>query len=710
MLEQITALIGSGSPQEALNQLKRLQDAPPALVPAGGAQSASTQRVQVYGTLQQWCDDQLRQILESHPELRQSYQQQWHQAAEVAYASLQESKDPQEGYQALSQFHATAIGDSLAKLLTDIQLEGELNLAAMHILENQFSGFLRCDLRDLAPEADSIAMPWHRIWQSFRDQPRMGEMIVERWRSKANPQPSEYVDIFRRQLIAAAIDPSHQDLPGLLQWAQRIDGEIQDPTARAQLQEVVGQVTEWMASRQPTTEDRFQLSQWPRWQVQLSRFSNSNDETPATRPPVNQLQSLLPYHPVIRDGRVYLNELTRIRVVDLDSGMPWPTSTVEQPLFDSQISDAAYLPLGYPLQGSPRGELTLYGGCLYARMGSPVTAWSSRSRSSVGRSMSYLIGLDLENQGRMLRGFPLRLTPPEFEDCEFEGPPIAFRQWIITTIAERDQANVRRSLAAFDRFNGRLIWRSQVLGSGTVVGSERANLIAHTRPVVAGGLVYYLSDLGTVCCLDATNGRTLWMTQYQRTGQLQTDYPRPNRFRYRNGNPCVLHQGILYCLPQDCPELIALDAMTGDLVWSTDDLEVADTTDCVGIQGNTLVLSGDRLVWLDKLNGRFIGAFPDLSTPGIVNSLAQPRGLGQACLVGERVYWPISGEILVFSADLASQSDARGPVSSLPTALERISTQARGIEGGNLLFADGWFLMVAPGRLVCLKAENRTPD
>ena len=150
------------------------------------------------------------------------------------------------------------------------------------------------------------------------------------------------------------------------------------------------------------------------------------------------------------------------------SGQPWPNGQADPALFDSRLASSTILPLGYPLQGAPRAESVAYDGCLYARMGPAVTAWASRSRAADDSSLSFLIGLDLDSQGRLLRGFPLRLAPPEFVAAEFEGCPAVTNQLLITTVVERDQASIRWAAGRLrSLFSGQLVWRSEVLAAAS---------------------------------------------------------------------------------------------------------------------------------------------------------------------------------------------------------------------------------------------------
>jgi len=450
------------------------------------------------------------------------------------------------------------------------------------------------------------------------------------------------------------------------------------------------------SDRNLQSNSRFDPAGWPTWNQSLERYSASSDRTSASKPRVAEMESgLLSYHPTVYRGRVYLHELTRIVAYDLKSGAQWPEIKPPLPLFDSHIAPAALQPIGYPMVGAARGTVTLHDDCLYARIGSPVTGWSNGEKSGDGSSISYIVGIDLQRQGSLLKGFPLHLSQSDFGGSEPEGCPIVFGDQLIVTVAKRDNVGLRRSVASFDRFSGQLIWKSAALANGTVEGAERANLLSHQLLTLDGGRLFYNTNLGSIACLDATTGQIEWLVRYRRREKEKQAYPQPDRFRYRDLNPCVVHGGLVYCAPQDCPEIFALDALTGDLVWSTSDAAVADAVHVLGVANDNLIVSGDRLVWVDRRDGRIKGRFPSAGTSGNVNALPSPRGLGRGLISNGEIYWPTANEIFVFATSI----DDKQPVDA-PPMVRRIRLDTRGSEGGNLVAADGWLLIATPSRLM----------
>lgn len=561
--------------------------------------------------------------------------------------------------------------------------------------------------------------------------------------------------VVRRLAIAAAMNSESLDAPAVLGWAERMAQHIGGSPGQ-DLQSALEQIAHWrQLAPPPTSLDSFHSPQfypgaqpsdsdaappveqrttpaeashalvdlpaplsfatWPKWSHALERFSVTNDLTNAHGSPVAESsRATLPYYPAVHDGVVFVNEMTRIVAYDLKTGAPWPQGSGGLPLFESELSAASYLPLGYPMVGSPRGTLNIADGCLYARMGSPVTGRLHGRAANVGRSdasLSYLVGLDLSKQGSMLPGFPLHLNTADFAEAqfpaaeftaaEFDGPPLAWGDLLIVAVAQRDHVGLRRSLAAFDRITGELRWKSGVLASGSIPDTQRANLIAHQQLTLAGGRLYYNTHLGSIICLDPLNGQTQWLVQYS-TPRVNSAFPKPNRYRYRDLTPCLLSAGLVFCAPQDAPEIFALDAITGELVWSTDQSSVADAVQLLGTVGDSLIVSGDRLVWLDKRTGAVTASFPGSTTLIVGGALPSPRGLGRGFISGQYVYWPAAAEIFVFSAQLPPGSAAaRG----MPAMAGRIPVRPSGSEGVNVLVIDRTLLVASPSRLMAFGAD-----
>ncbi len=734
-MEQVLQLMATGQTAEAIENLERLYDEGLGrVVEVGGVQRAGTQSVQCYQSLRRWVQTRLVDVLAADGEAADGYRRRMEAGGVAALREARQTPEGSRVWEAAQRFGATPAGPKLYLAAADWCLERGWMLAAIDAVERAVPE-LRMELNQ---EEDEVGLPWPVAWRNHR---RWGgssaELAEERFGRLADalsdPRRRPLVlEGVHRMVLAAISGGDVVDRDGVLDWAsatvQRFGGADELGT-----RELIEQARTWpsgrtadrwtefagQANRNGRGSGQYRLEQWPTWSQSLDAYTAGSDRTPASKPRAGETEDgILAFFPVTDGRRVYVNGLHRIHAFELDTGAPWPPGRMDGVLFDSQIASAAFLPLGYPLVGSPRGTLALAGDALYARMGSPVTGWANFESAVDGGSLGYLVGLDLSREGLLLPGFPLRLHPPTFEHAEFEGAPVVFEDMIVVAILERDNVGVRRGVAAFNRWNGDLVWYTGPLAAGSVEGIERANLISHQLVSSAGGRLFYNTNLGHIVCLDPVDGSVVWQTRYRRQSRQGRTYPRPDRFRYRSLTPCLVAGGLVYCAPQDAPEIFALDATNGALVWSTDAGATEDVIHLLGIAGEYLVGGGDHAIWLDRGSGRLIARFPGANTPGMVHALPEPRGLGRGVVVGERLYWPVAGEVLVLQPDEeASQgavpidpADRSGvPLPGLkPVAIRaRYALGSRGAEGGNLVPAGEYLMYASPRRLMAFERLPR---
>lgn len=726
MMEQVEELIAAGEFEEAIDNLEKLFDlGTNHVVPMGDEQRAATLIAHPYQPVRVWIRSRLAKLLIDQPAVREQYHSRYAEIARTTLAEVAETKDTASARRAAERYSATPSGPELELLLADLYQERGWSLAVIQSAQRVSEDLRQSVGKDSKSQG---SLPWSLIWrkdwssqQRSQFQKAFGEVLKQPTVSGKSRQEL-LAQALVRVILASAIDPQTVDYEAAVRWGNEITGVLETNGQSTRVAELVDQSRSWvspesdsawstfagMNSRSASSSNAIRPKRWPSWTQTLDRYSATSDRTAASKPRAGESErGILPYHPVVQDGRIYVGGLTRIYAYDLKTGKVWPDARPARPLFDSQIGSSAYMPLGYPLVGAPRGTLSIDNGALYARMGSPVTGWANKEVAADGGSISYLVGLDLERQGSLLPGFPLRLLPPEFEGSEFEGAPVIWGDLLFVAIVSRDNVGLRRSVAAFNRVSGELHWRSGALASGNVAGSDRSNLISHQLLTLAGGRLFYNTNLGSIACLDPLTGRIEWLTQYTSTTKRASAIPRPDRFRYRDLTPCLVAKGLVYCAPQDCPEVFALDATTGDLVWSTDDQQTADAIHLLGISGESLIASGDRLIWLDRTNGKIQARFPGATTPGVVNALPSPRGLGRGAISGDQLLWPTAGEIFIFSARLPIPVGAGLPA---PNIVRRIRIDARGSDGGNIIVTDGRLIYASPSRVLMFDHEPDASD
>lgn len=714
-MEQVDQLERAQEFEEAINSLIQLYDQSAGqIIEAEQTQKAATLVVKRYVSVRHWSQWRLGQLLKKHPAAKEKYLASYNAAGAAAWAAAHRSKQIEECAMTAERFAHTDAGPKLQHLLTDRQLERGWGIAALQTIQRILPELRVAASKDQNEFVGTLS--WPTLAHQLTDE-ALGE-AVKHWYLSAKStgaidSDQELAELLKRILDASELTTSGCNAQQLRRWLGQVAVLMPENEAKL-LQSHLDKTSYWKAAsdsqgdwlnfagnnaRLRATQDQFDPAGWPSWHQPLERYTGSSDRNPASRPRVGESElGILPYHPTVHEQRIYINELHRIIAFDLKSGKMWPSPEPPLPLFDSHIAPSAMMPLGYPMVGVPRGTLTIHDRCLYARLGSPVTGWASGQMASDGASMGYLVGLDLTREGSLLPGFPLRLADADFSGAEPEGCPLVQGNQLIVAVIKRDNVGFRRSVAAFDRFSGKLIWKSPVLASGPIDGTEHANLLSHQLLTEVGGRLFYNTNLGAIACLDTLNGQVEWLVRYRRSLRDKQAFPQPDRFRYRDLTPCAVDSGLVYCAPQDCPEMFALDAITGDLVWSTNEASVADAIHVLGTSQRQLIVAGDRITWLDKLTGTIEAQFPAATTSGHVNALPNPRGMGRGCISGNEVYWPTQNEIYVFSA----QQPARkaGQLADSPAPVRRIRLDTRGAEGGNLVAAKDALIIASPSRIM----------
>ncbi len=388
--------------------------------------------------------------------------------------------------------------------------------------------------------------------------------------------------------------------------------------------------------------------------------------------------SLLSYHPVIYDDLVLLNNEMQVFAFDLRTGQP-PWGLDDPLIFRDE--DAASARGGYRNSlGAPRYTLTVADHKLYVRMGSMVT--SGGGELSNRRSRGYLLCLDLRAQARVVWKII-----PEDSRWAFEGAPCVVGNDVYVAVRHSDVQHPRAHVDCYDARTGRKKWRQFVCGSDTVGHNQLAES-THALLTVHRDTIYFNTNLGAVAALRTSDGQLKWVYQYRRASG--EDLSAQAAHFYRDLTPCVYHSGQVFVAPSDSPSILALDAITGQLVWENALAE--DAIHLLGVGGGQLIASGDRLYWFSiEQEGKLVARWPEGDSP---------RGFGRGVLAGDSVLWPTRESIYVFN-----QADHRW-TGEIPLADHRRAVDGSSLNGGNLLVVDDMLLIAESDKLVALSADN----
>jgi len=414
------------------------------------------------------------------------------------------------------------------------------------------------------------------------------------------------------------------------------------------------------------------------WRVPLDRSAVAGSPNPAAKIPrvAENADAPLSYHPVLAGNLVLVNNQAEILAIDARTGKPaWGNSGPavfrdQDPIGLSASADPPNT------LGVPRFTMTVFGGRVYARMGTAIT--SRPPQSSEHNQRGYLVCIDLEAEGRLVWNIE-----PEEPGWAFEGSPVVDGTNVYVAM-RRSDIRPQAHVACFDAETGRRQWRRFVCGAETpargILYESTHNLLTLERETI-----YYNTNLGAVAALSTRDGQVKWVALYPR--QCRGNLLKPAPHTCRDLNPCVYSAGTLLVAPQDSQRIFAIDAATGHILWQTGS-QVEDVVHLLGVTGDQLVASGYKLYWISlKLEdqGKITHVWPD--------GHEQP-GYGRGLLAGDCVYWPTRGTVHVFD-----QATAR---------LTRVIQLApREAGGGNLLAVNGHLLIATADELIAFAREGR---
>ncbi len=157
-------------------------------------------------------------------------------------------------------------------------------------------------------------------------------------------------------------------------------------------------------------------------------------------------------------------------------------------------------------------------------------------------------------------------------------------------------------------------------------------------------------------------------------------------YRYREPNPAVYWNGLLFLAPTDSRQIFALDAFSGMIVWVCQ-APTERIRHLLGVVGNRLIATGDRVYWIEATGpkaGQVVALWPEG---------AESLGYGRGLIAGEALYWPTLDAIYIIDA-LGAQ-----PRKIFPLRPWRC-------EGGNLVWADGYLLVASSTELAVFRTSG----
>jgi len=378
--------------------------------------------------------------------------------------------------------------------------------------------------------------------------------------------------------------------------------------------------------------------------------------------------SPLCYHPVVENGRVFVAVPDGILGFELATGKPlW--SATDGRVFTIDPSGRRELLVPVNSIGTLNWSATVHGKYLLARVGSPVTIMPTLLTDAVPQSHS-LVCLNCEEEGKL----QWKLDPPD-QSWTFEGPPVIVRDRVYAVMRRSDVPS-HLYLACLSADQGHLLWR-QFLCAADTPGRGFLYEMTNILPTVGEGLIFVATNLGAVAAVSETTGEIRWITCYPRVDQ--GDLSTYEGFRYREPNPALYSDGLLFVAPTDSRQIFALDAFSGMIVWvcqaPTDRIR-----HLLGVVDGRLIATGDRVYWIEVTGhkaGQVVAQWPEGG---------ESLGYGRGLIAQNTLYFPTRDAIYIMDASNLQPKTV-------------FSLRRWGCEGGHLVWADGFLLVVSATEL-----------
>jgi len=241
------------------------------------------------------------------------------------------------------------------------------------------------------------------------------------------------------------------------------------------------------------------------------------------------------------------------------------------------------------------------------------------SRADAAGDASVLVCLSLAH-GRLIWRNPLTALRTPFEEVRLDSAPLIVRDRLTALVRRRKQFGFETCyLAAFDRTDGRLLWRTHLGEAATGgYGYHRPTLSVPSRE---GDLVFVQTNLGTVAAVWASTGAVHWLRVYPASGGEGAESGRRGEWPVRIGRAVrPWHYGPPVCwspgaarrgerhrvlaAPLDHDGLLVLDQEEGIIVERIS-IEILRRPEViVGVVGDRLYCAGTWVVCYDLAAGR----------------------------------------------------------------------------------------------------------
>lgn len=718
LIRQASRLLADAQWEEAIEALRRIVRNEGSKLIAVNAETAG-RAGRHYLTVQQYAQGWFADLKQRAPEALVQYRRQVDPLARRWYTEARAKHDRRLLERIVDELLASSYGDDALLLLGEYRLEEGDYAGARQAWEQIFAAF-----RSWPRDAHQGAARGRPLWLPLRHvkSDAAWQSTVSRLRTDPTGQswlsyPDSDLDrpaILARLVLVSVLERHHQRARQELECLRRLYPESQGRLAAQSgsyvtiLEQLLKRSVDWerpaavagwstfagTPARSATHRQPIDIRHLPVWSQSLQHWSAEQELMSLVRPRIAEdMHRVLNCFPVIHREVVYVNEQSGVRAFRLrDGGPAWNSTDETGTIFDCGIA-ADQLHPREKHYGVIRGTLTINRNRLFAKVGSAVSLGSNREDPLV-RPAGYLVGLDLNAEGKLLPGFPLRPDGPQWA---FEGSPVIDGNQLYVGMRRSDQVRSHAYLACFALDTGQRNWRVLICSAETP-GQGQWPELTHHLVTLDHGVIYYNTNAGAIAAVRAADGSIRWITTYPRMTFRAGDPAGAGPHFFRDLNPCLVHRGVIVAAPSDCQQIFALEAATGEILWSESSGKTQDVVHLLGVTGDDLVVSGDYLYWLDVYNGRIRKQFPAAVDRDVTAARPAPRGFGRGLIAADEVYWPTRESIYVFR----SESLERGANWRLHRQIDLLP---RGVSGGHLFVSNDRLLLVTARRLFAFQND-----